>query len=382
LLCKQGAEKRSERRYYCWVTRALASLLVALAVAAVSACAGVDDDVVVDAAVAPDAQDAVKSADVRGPGCWDDPPFDQDFDPRRTDMLILLDRSGSMETAFGSGTRYQAISAVLSSVVQTYQSHVHFGFQEMPGRQGCAGASLASCCVSPPLVPVADGNADAIVGALAAAAPLAGNTPTAGALRAAREYYQSLDDGVDNRYVLLATDGDPNCDIAGALAPPIASNDNSSGCADAVTEVEALVGLGIRVVVLAMGQGLAGDLSGSTGCLDTLAHAGGAAASPGSPGFYATSDPADLELAIEQIFGGVTRPSCRIQLTQTPDRYSFWDEHLYLDGQEIDRDSWFWDYSQKPQPPSVVISGSDCDRIQHFEVSHIAVQFVCSGSSK
>jgi hypothetical protein len=361
------------------VTRALACLFVALAVLSSASCAGVDD-VVVDAAVAPDAQDAAQSPDVRGHGCWDDPPFDQNFDPRRADVLILLDRSGSMETAFGSGTRYQAISAALSSMVQTYASHVRFGFQEMPGRQGCGSAPVASCCVSPPLLPVADGNANAIVGALAAAEPLDGNTPTAGALRAAREYYQSLADGVDNRYVLLATDGVPNCDIAGMLASPIASNDNSGGCADAVTEVEALVGLGIRVIVLAMGQGLADDISGSTACLDGLAHAGGAAASPGSPGFYATADPEDLELAIEQIFGGVTRPSCRIQLTQTPDSYSFWDEHLYLDGQEIDRGNWFWDYSQKP--PSIVITGSDCERIQHFEVSRIAVSFVCSGSSK
>ena len=361
------------------MTRALASILVALAVA--SSCAGVDD-VVVDAAVATDAQDAAKpdTADVRPPGCWDDPPLDQDFDPRRADVLIVLDRSGSMETAFGSGTRYQAISAALSSVVQTYASHVRFGFQEMPGRQGCASTSLAGCCVSPPLLPVADGNAEAIVGALAAAGPLDGNTPTAGALRAARDYYQGLDDGVDNRYVLLATDGVPNCDIVGALAPSVASNDSSGACADAVAEVDALVGLGIRVIVLAMGQGLADDISGSTACLDALAHAGGAAASPGSPGFYATSDPADLAFAIEQIFGGVTRPSCRIQLTQMPDHYSVLDEDVFLDGQEIDHSNWVWDASQKP--PTVVILGSDCERIQHFQVSRITVKFVCDSSSK
>jgi len=360
------------------VTRALASILVALAVA--SSCADVDD-VVVDAAVATDAQDAAKpdTAEVRPPGCWDDPPLSEDFDPRRADVLIVLDRSGSMETAFGSGTRYQAISAALSSVVRTYASHVRFGFQEMPGRQGCASTSLASCCVSPPLVPIADGNSEAIVGALAAAGPLDGNTPTAGALRAAREYYQGLDDGVDNRYVLLATDGVPNCDISGALAPSVTSKDSSGGCADAVAEVDALVGFGIRVIVLAMGQGLADDIGGGTACLDALAHGGGAAASPGSPGFYATSDPADLTFAIEQIFGGVTSPSCRIQLTQIPDHYSSRDEDVFLDGQKIDHLNWGWDYSQNP--PFVVISGSDCERIRHFEVSQITVKLACGDSS-
>ncbi len=355
-------------------------MCVALAVAGSGACAGVDD-VVVDAAVATDAQEVAKTdtLEVRPPGCWDDPPLSEDFDPRRADVLILLDRSGSMETAFGSGTRYQAISAALASVVQTYASHVRFGFQEMPGRQGCDSSSLAACCVSPPLVPVADGNAEAIVAAVSAAAPLDGNTPTAGALRAAREYYQGLDDGVDNRYVLLATDGVPNCDIAGALAPSATSNDRSAGCADAVAEVDALVGLGIRVIVLAMGQELADDVNDSIACLDALAHAGGASASPGSPGFYATTDPEDLEFAIEQIFGGVTSPSCRIQLTQIPDHYSVRDEAVLLDGQPIDPGNWVWDKSQKP--PSVVITGSDCERIQHFQVSQITVKFLCAGSS-
>jgi hypothetical protein len=356
-------------------------MFVALAVAGSGACAGVDD-VVVDAAVVSDAWLAAKpdTVDFRPPGCWDDPPLREDFDPQRADVLILLDRSGSMETAFGSGTRYQAIAAALSSVVQTYVSHVRFGFQEMPGRQGGASLSSVACGVSPPLVPIADGNAEAVVGALAATVPLDGDTPTAGALHAAREYYQGLDDGVDNRYVLLATDGVPNCDISGALAPSLTSNGRAAACADAVAEVSALVGLGIRVIVLTMGQGLADDISGTTVCLDALAHAGGVAASPGSPGFYATSAPEDLAFAIEQIFGGVTRPSCRFQLTQMPERYSKPDEYVYLDGQVIDRDNWAWDYAQKP--PAVIIRGADCERIQHFQVSQITVRFLCGGSSK
>jgi hypothetical protein len=128
-----------------------------------------------------------------------------------------------------------------------------------------------------------------------------------------------------------------------------------------------------------MGQGLADDISGTTVCLDALAHAGGAAASPGSPGFYATSAPEDLALAIERIFGGVTRPSCRVQLTQMPEHYSKPDEVVFLDGQPIDRLNWVWDTSQ---PPSIIISGSDCERIQHFQVSQITVKFWCGGSSK
>ena len=75
----------------------------------------------------------------------------------------------------------------------------------------------------------------------------------------------------------------------------------------------------------------------------------------------------------------MTSPSCRIQLTQIPDHYSVRDEAVLLDGQPIDPGNWVWDKSQKP--PSVVITGSDCERIQHFQVSQITVKFLCAGSS-
>lgn len=297
------------------------------------------------------------------------------FDPRQADVLILLDRSGSMDTAFGSGTRYQAVASLLSDLALTYATHVQFGYQEMPGRQGCVAQLLSGCCASPPSVGLAGNNAQAVAAAITAAAPMDGNTPTAASLQAALTYYETLNDGIDNRFVLLATDGAPNCTLAGALANE--GDSSASACTDALSEVNDLVSLGVRVIVLGVGEGLVADASEQTLCLDAMAHAGGAAASPGSPGFYAASDPQQLQLAIEQIFGGITRPSCLLHFPSSvadPSTLA-----VYLDGQQIPRtlvgDGWHLDTSLSPA--GVRITGAYCDMIERFQVSLVEARFGC-----
>ena len=292
--------------------------------------------------------------------------------PQPADILILLDRSGSMDTAFGSGTRYQAVAASLAEVATTYGKHVRFGYQELPGRQGCSG--LPACCASPPTVAVADDNAAAVVAAINAAGPMDGSTPTAAALLAAAGYYVGLADGIENRYVLLATDGAPNCTLAGTLAS--SSSPETGACADALAQVAALVAAGVRVIVLGVGPELSATTTGEGACLDALAHAGGAAASPGSPGYYPASAPEQLQLAIEQIFGGVTRPSCVLRFqTDVVDTSLV---AVYLDGQQIPRTSqngWRLDTSQNP--PLARVTGVYCDAIQSFQVKTIEARYGC-----
>jgi hypothetical protein len=299
-----------------------------------------------------------------------------DLDPRQADVLILLDRSGSMDTAFGSGTRYDAVAGLLSNLVQTYAAHVRFGYQEMPGRQGCDAQVVGGCCASPPLVGLSDGAAPLVVAAIASALPMDGNTPTAASLQAAMAYYETLADGVDNRFVLLATDGSPNCTLAGTLSDGDASDVTGAACTDALSQVTAMVALGVRVIVLGVGPGLADDASKGAACLDAMAHAGGDAASPGSPGFYAASDPVQLQLAIEQIFGGVTRPTCQVRFrTPVEDTSTI---AVFLDGNQIPRasgDGWHLDSSTNP--PSVLITGTYCDQIQQFQVGTVEARFGC-----
>lgn len=333
-----------------------------LLVAGLPACADVDD--AVDAGK-PDAADVAPDTDPTGLPCSAKQIFE--LSPEPADVLVLLDRSASMATAFGSGTRYQKVSTVLADVVADYAPYVRFGYQELPGRQGCNGDLL--CCASPPTVPIAANNAPAMLAAIAAADPVDGSTPTAAALQAAAAYYAGLDDGIANRYIVLATDGGPDCTLAGGLS-------SDAACAEALAQVKGLVSLGVRVLVLGVGPDFADDTSGTAQCLDALARAGGAAASPGSPGYYAASDPEALELAIEHIFGGVSRPSCVLSFgSPVTDTYNV---ALYLDGQQIPRTSRNgWQLDTSVSPPRAVVIGAYCDAIQAFQVKTIEVRFGC-----
>lgn len=217
----------------------------------------------------------------------------------------------------------------------------------------------------------------AVTAAIASALPMDGSTPTAASLHMARDYYATLVDGIDNRYVLLVTDDAPNCTLAGGLSSGDASDATSTACVDALAEVTAMVALGVRVIVLGVGPGDSDDASGDNACLDALAHAGGVAASPGYPGFFTLDDPQQLHLVIEQLFGGTTRPSCSVRF---PDKLASTSNiGVYLDGIPIPRgqvDGWQLDSSTSPQ--AVLITGVYCDQIQEFQVAQVEVGYFCT----
>jgi hypothetical protein len=353
------------------VARDLRRIFLAYLAAAGMACAEVDDPV--GGTVRKDA--AVVSYDSGQPdplGCTERTVIA--LDPRPADILVLFDRSGSMDTAMGSGTRYQTVAGLLTDLVQTYAAHVRFGYQEMPGRQGCEAQLVGACCASPPLVGVAADSAPAVAAAMASAPPMDGNTPTAAALQAALAYYQTLADGVDNRFVLLATDGAPDCTLSGAV-----SNGDASGaaCTDALAVVNAMVALGVRVIVLGVGPTVTDDPSVGGACLDLLAHAGGVSASPGSPGFFTASDPQQLQMAIEQIFGGIMRPPCSVRFRDRVDDSSTIE--VFLDGRPVPMSSSNgWQPDSPTQPQGVIITGAYCDKIQSFQVTTIEAHFDCT----
>lgn len=342
------------------------------------ACAGVDEPAVVDAsadaiAPRPDAGDTGGSGGSKGCSAKS-----LELDLHKADVLLLLDRSASMETAFGSSTRHDAVAAVLSSLVQTYATHVRFGLEEMPGRQGCESYSVAGCCASSPVVGIAPGNTQSVLASIAGSSPMDGNTPTASALRAARDYYATLDDAIPDRYVLLATDGVPNCTAKGGLSNAMGGDSTDPACADALAEVTTLAGMGIRTIVLGVGSGVSQSSGGVETCLDSLAHAGGAAASPGLPGFYSAGDPVELQLAVEQIFGGVNRPSCALRFERALENDS--TLAVFLDGREIPKstkDGWVPVVNSTKNVTGLRVVGVYCDKIQTFQIGRVEAWFGC-----
>lgn len=304
------------------------------------------------------------------------------FVPRPVDVLVLFDRSGSMSRAFGASTRFDVAQTMLDDIVKAYETRIRFGFQAFPAPGGCGGdGDAASCCAQPPSVPVGTMHAEAIGVTMQAAAPVSGNTPTAEALRLAGLYFASLADGVEDRFVLLATDGQPSCRLDGTLGRDVVrSGERIEGpCLDALRQVQALRAVGVRVIVVGIGADLAMGAQGAPSCLEELARSGGAARQGAAgPSFFSASEPKDLERALQRIFGAVIQPSCTISMSRAaPDPANV---AVFFDDQEIPYDprgfdGWKW--VEGSEGKVMLVTGASCQRLERLQVQNLDIRLGC-----
>jgi len=301
---------------------------------------------------------------------------------RPADVLILFDRSESMLTEFSTGTRYSTVADLLGELVDLYQDKLRFGFQAFPLADGCGADHSAGCCAGPPSVPVALGSGTDIRAAIAAAQPPRGSTPTAEALRRARQYFAGLNDGIPDRYVLLATDGRPSCDATGRLAEAdVLGTDGvriAGACHDALLEVDQLVAAGVQVIVLGVGSNFLDAPGGQPACLEELARRGrGPLVRPeDSPWYYSGIDREGLEEALQKIFGGAIHPPCTLVLDAAPPDPE--QVAVYLDGRQVPRNrNYGWDYVSPDDTRELHFYGDYCRRIHRFQVSRIEVRWGC-----
>jgi hypothetical protein len=214
------------------------------------------------------------------------------YSPKTPDVVIAFDQSGSMKQAFGSGTRFSAVRAALKPLVSRYQDRVRWGYEEFPSDGDGTGCAASLVCVSPALMNAAAVNA-AIDGAGPncpagpapppppptcpagytlmgnqccmssgfgtscmglPGAPGGGGTPTPVGLRHVRDFYSSFMDGIKERYVLLSTDGEPNCGVSGA-------GDITKICSEAVDQIKMLLADGVKTIVLGVSEEVAEELS-------------------------------------------------------------------------------------------------------------------------
>jgi len=261
--------------------------------------------------------------DGTGDGTGDDtgtgtPPacYNEEFNPQSgavADLLLVVDRSGSMDEVppNTTATKWEQVTAVVSSVVQDLDDELGFGLAMFP-----AGAtSSLQCAQGNVVVPIDDNNGTAVSLAFFTTGP-GGGTPTAPTLRMARTYLSArLTDRP--QAVVLATDGAPNCNTANDPATCVCSQatscDQSYACLDdtetvAATQELAAAGLATFVV------GIPGsELFASV--LDRMADAGGTAV-PGTHRYYTTNSSAELESALRNI--GQRVAQCRFELAQEP----------------------------------------------------------------
>jgi len=265
------------------------------------------------------------------------------------DMLLVVDKSGSMNDDLQTGGRkWPVMRGALSRLVADFEAGINFGLTLYPTGSEC---TLGNVLVSP-----AAGAAGVINAALLVTVP-EGGTPTDTTLAGALDYYRRVPANPGGRFVLLATDGQPNCG---------GRNSDEETVDESVAAIADLLSEGITTYVLGFGDGVANDT------LQRMATAGGTGS------FFAANSPAELETALAAIADELVLPSCTLTLTEVPDD----DQRLavFFDDVAIPRspgleDGWEYDAGAN----AITLYGSACETLQSGAVDQVRVDYGCSG---
>ena len=295
----------------------------------------------------------------------------QDFNLNRrpAEILILLDRSGSMKErpsgSSSSDTKWSLVVPAVNEVVTATDASVSWGLKAFPEGEGdeCIAASVTDAVP----VPIAPTNAAAVTGHVTSLTPEGNGTPTGDAIKAAVTYLKSLTDP-NPKFILLATDGEPSC--AGT------SEDSGRARTYAVQAVTDAASAGFKTVVV----GVATTKSSATQALNAMAVAGQMAresADPAAPKYYLASTRDELVQALSEITGQVS--SCVFDLSSAPPDPN--NIAVKVDGMNAPRDAtrgngWEYigtDYLQ------VGVYGSWCDGIKSATANSVNFVLGCPG---
>lgn len=264
-------------------------------------------------------------------------------------VLIVLDRSGSMNDSIPGGTKWTVAKDAIANILSAQGDNVWFGLSLYPGEDLSCDQGM-DC--GPGFAVVAPGatTATAINDALGDASTCSFGTPTAENL-AALVGYAGLKDTSRANYVLLVTDGQSTCD-------------------DPVAQVEALRAQDpeVKTFVVGFGDGVDPDE------LNAMATAGGTAIAGGPPYYYVASDAASLADAFAAIAGTVL--SCSYTLSGTPPNLDAL--YVYQDKVAVPYDPTQmngWDYDAATN--QVTFYGASCASLQSGEVQDLAIVFGC-----
>lgn len=317
--------------------------------------------------------------------------------PVKADVLLVIDKSGSMaETPEGFGTdKWTAMRSALDAALTMVKDDLNIGLDLYPFPDECSvpkGDDVQ--------VPVQTGGTalPKILDALDASAP-SGGTPTAAALARARRYFTSGAGAAlkGEHYVLLATDGGPNCNstlaceanactvnldgqcpmqVDNCCDSTQAGPGAEAGCLDeaaGVAEIEALAAAGVATFVV----GIPGT-EAYADSLDAFAVAGGRPNPDAPPSYFAVSAKGGVA-GLADVLGVITQgliTSCRFRLDSAPPDPA--RLNVEIDGKPVPKlgaDGWELDLSA--DPPTVVLKGTTCARIQREGAQSVEVVYGC-----
>ena len=286
------------------------------------------------------------------------------------DIMLVMDRSLSMTNDVndrpctggtgmngncGASSKWQLMIPALNQVITNTDAMVNWGMFYLGDEPAMCGVATA------PVVPIAAMNAAAIT------ASLTGNqfngqvgTPTRRALQGAISSLQGLNDQ-NPKFLLLATDGQPNCATATTL-----NTDDSVGTQQVVADALAA---GMPTFVVGIGT------TGVAATLDQLAIAGGRPQTGGTTSYYQVDDAAALGAALATIVGQTA--SCTFNIGPAPDGTTAKGLGVFGDGAPITMDpANGWSFTDAAMT-TIVLSGSVCDQVLSGKVRDVTVAFVC-----
>jgi hypothetical protein len=285
------------------------------------------------------------------------------------DILIVQDKSGSMDRnpsgnkcSTSGCTKWAQVSTAIENVVMSTQANVNWGLKFFANDNTCGITAGAA-------VNVAANNYTPIQKAFSGASP-GGSTPTETAIDSAAAYLGTLTDS-NPKFLLLATDGLPNC-MPGNTDTMA---DDSSGAEAAVTRA---FKAGFPTFVV--GIATASDAM-ATQTLNTMAMNGGYAQTGAATSYYSVADTASLETALNQIVGLVA--SCSMPLNGAPTNFSNVAVQVQTTSgaMAVPQDPSHangWDYTNNKT--SVEFYGPACDSLKSGAYKNVQFIYACPGA--
>lgn len=274
------------------------------------------------------------------------------------DLLIVLDRSGSMDSPIPQfppdfTTKWTIMKNALNALAAAKEDNIRFGVLEFPTDDDCAVDGTAV------KVPVDIHQAQEIASYFGSRSP-GGNTPAQLGLQQALAHYGTIPVNPAGQYVLFATDGEPNCSAGDPAAETVAA-------------VTGLASAGIKTFVLGFGGGFVDD-----SVLNDSALAGLVPRAGGPPHYYAANNAAELEAVLDTIAGGIIVPSCSFALASAPPDPD--NVTVTLGGNVVPRSTQHtngWDYW--PDSMTITFFGTYCDMIESGAVAEVSFTYGCPG---
>jgi hypothetical protein len=300
--------------------------------------------------------------------------------PSPPDVLIVQDKSGSMGNddndqpcsgrgGCGTNSKWSQLTTALSNVITATDTVVNWGLKYFSDNGACDASNA-------PVVPVAPKSGQAVVTSISQNTP-GGNTPTRDGITYGAQYLGMLTD-TNPKFLLLATDGLPNCPSGCASQQQpmgmCTTTDNPTEDTAAEMAVSMAALMGYQTFVIGIGQ-----VTSAQNTLNQLAIAGGVPQTGGATSYYAATDEATLEAALMAIVGQVA--SCQIVLPMAA---------VGQTNVAVSVDDSSGKASKVPEDPNngwsfvnggmgIQLNGTYCDGVKNKTYSNVQFLYACNG---